>query len=100
MTLVVLNPNAHGGRARQLWHRITRPAGWTVVDRDYSGAVSSAVHNGERSFVAAGGDGTVNALLNAIVACENRPPLEEFTLGAVGLGSSNDFHKPGAHTDN
>ena len=39
-------------------------------------------------IVAAGGDGTVNGVLNAILT------NGAVALGAIGLGSSNDFHKP------
>ena len=35
------------------------------------------------------GSGTVNGVLNAILA-----QGADVTLGAIGLGSSNDFHKP------
>ncbi|TNE88112.1 MAG: hypothetical protein EP330_15760 [Deltaproteobacteria bacterium] len=51
---------------------------------------------GARRFVAAGGDGTVHTLLNALrVALPTTGVrLEDLTLGAVGLGSSNDLHKP------
>ncbi len=41
-----------------------------------------------------GGDGTVHALVEALALAPRRPPLDHLTLGAVGLGSSNDFHKP------
>jgi diacylglycerol kinase family enzyme len=57
-------------------------------------AVEHAVRNCERLFVAAGGDGTINALLNAIMNRIDRTAMERLTLGAIGLGSSNDFHKP------
>lgn len=53
--------------------------------------VSEALDNGENMFIAAGGDGTVSLLLNAIMKLSDDPSL---TIGAVGLGSSNDFHKP------
>ncbi len=53
-----------------------------------------AIDRGERNFVAAGGDGTVNALLNGICTVASSHELPGISLGAVGLGSSNDFHKP------
>jgi diacylglycerol kinase family enzyme len=48
---------------------------------------------GDGRVVAAGGDGTANALVNALLSA---PPVYTATclLGAIGLGSSNDFHKP------
>jgi diacylglycerol kinase (ATP) len=54
--------------------------------------VLKAYHEGEREFIAAGGDGTVNLLLNAIMTAGLGN--KKITLGAIGLGSSNDYHKP------
>ncbi len=55
-------------------------------------SVREAVAKGERAFIAAGGDGTVNLLLNAVM--ELGSGVTDIRIGAVGLGSSNDFHKP------
>ncbi len=54
--------------------------------------VLRAYNKGEREFIAAGGDGTVNLLLNAILVAGLDG--KKIALGAVGLGSSNDYHKP------
>jgi diacylglycerol kinase family enzyme len=53
-----------------------------------------AVGHGEGRIVAAGGDGTVNAVLGMLMHERMRDALDQMTFGAVGLGSSNDFHKP------
>jgi diacylglycerol kinase family enzyme len=55
--------------------------------------VAAALARGVGTFVAAGGDGTVHALLEALVELHARP-LEELTFGVAALGSSNDFVKP------
>ncbi len=94
--LVVLNPGARGGRGRELWSRLEgrvaerlRPR---LVETDLAGAWTRELKSaGVRIFIAAGGDGTVNLLVNALAELG---PLDRFVLGAVGLGSSNDFHKP------
>jgi diacylglycerol kinase family enzyme len=100
--LVILNPRAHGGSAARRFVHV-RPVidsnfDATVVvggpDGAWQFAVRDALERGVRLFVAAGGDGTAHALLNTLVAAPRRPPLETLTLGAVGLGSSNDLHKP------
>jgi diacylglycerol kinase family enzyme len=55
--------------------------------------VRSAVKQGEMHILAAGGDGTVNSVMNAVM--QLGPGVRTgVVLGAVGLGSSNDFHKP------
>jgi diacylglycerol kinase (ATP) len=99
--LVILNPTSGSGTARAKWERIrTRVAQRTDVMRvadttsvaDVVTEVERALHAGERLFVAAGGDGTMNHLLQVLApraACDT-----SITLGAIALGSSNDFHKP------
>jgi diacylglycerol kinase (ATP) len=56
--------------------------------------VTGAVASGVRTFIAAGGDGTVHALVEVLASEATGVPLDAFTLGGVGLGSSNDFEKP------
>ena len=100
--LVLFNPRAGGDRARERWASV-EPAvraacDPTVVELDAGGSwrdrVAEALAGGTRFVIAAGGDGTVHALVNAVVIAPGRPPLDALRLGAVGLGSSNDFHKP------
>ena len=103
-TTVLLNPRAGGGRAGDRWAAVEAmiPGPMSVIELDgdavWSRRLAAAVNRGVKMFVAAGGDGTVHALLNALVDSRGGNPLAGFTLGAVGLGSSNDFHKPIGHT--
>jgi len=92
--LVVVNPRAHGGEGLARWKRVAHLVQGTIHEGECGAAVAGAIAGGCRDFVAAGGDGTLNGVLNAIVEAKGGRPLEEFTLGSVGLGSSNDFHKP------
>lgn len=101
--LVIVNPSADGGRAWARWDRI-RSAVMTRIgpfDEYFApdvAAVRSRMHaalaRDERQFVAAGGDGTVNLVIGLLADLAPPPVLAEITVGAVGLGSSNDFHKP------
>jgi diacylglycerol kinase (ATP) len=100
--LIVLNPAAHGGRGTRRFEAV-RPSvesnfeARLVVGRSdgqWITDVHEALSRGVRIFIAAGGDGTAHALLNALVNAPRRPRLDEVTLGAIGLGSSNDLHKP------
>lgn len=49
---------------------------------------------GKTEFIAAGGDGTVNLLLESLIEQARPYLLPHVKVGAIGLGSSNDFHKP------
>jgi diacylglycerol kinase (ATP) len=99
---VLLNPAAGGNRGVARWQRtegavraVCEPR---VVETDLGGewrfTVRQEIEAGTRLFIAAGGDGTVSALADELVRARGWIPLDEFTLGAIGLGSSNDFHKP------
>ncbi len=57
-----------------------------------SSQIEKAIKGGERIFIAAGGDGTVNLIVNTLMA--SSAAKKDLILGAVGLGSSNDYHKP------
>jgi len=98
--MVFLNARASYGRAKVLWERVRpelegRVGKFRVVaiesPESAAEALRRAVADGERVFVAAGGDGTVNLLVNAAMSLDAE---DDVTLGALGLGSSNDFHKP------
>jgi diacylglycerol kinase (ATP) len=98
---IYLNPNCDYGKGRSKWQRIEKPlrrsvGNFKLEEIQSPGKlhlqVKNAIEEGERIFVAAGGDGTVNLLLNALM--NSSASKQEFVLGAIGLGSSNDFHKP------
>jgi diacylglycerol kinase family enzyme len=99
--VVLLNPNAGGGLAGRRWREVEpevhrRLGDFVLVTGSEPGLVrdlSRLVGGGSRDFVAAGGDGTVNLLLEALIAEADEAVLPCLRLGAVGLGSSNDFHK-------
>ncbi len=101
--LIVLNPTAGAGTAGAKWRRIepqvTDIVGQftLVVESDVARIeekIAAALRNGERDFIAAGGDGTVNRVMTCLLKSAPHRVLETVKLGAIGLGSSNDFHKP------
>ena len=102
---VLLNEAAHHRRAGRLWARIepalSKIAPVETVRLDAAGqwrlALASAIETGHRHFVAAGGDGTVGSLFDALYRLLGVQGLKDISFGAVGLGSSNDFHKPFAN---
>jgi len=101
--LAIVNPAAGGGKALAKWRRIeprlrrvTGPLDvlCTASRDEVLASMPALLARGHRDFLAAGGDGTVNAVLDAIVTHAGPELLPRITVGAVGLGSSNDFHKP------
>ena len=101
--VLFLNTQAAGGSALGKWERIetcfrsrfSAANVLTPTDTDeLKRLVQRSLELGEEQFVAAGGDGTVNALLNALCAVTTARERDRICLGALGLGSSNDYHKP------
>lgn len=99
---IYLNPICDYGRGQSKWEKIERPLRLRFGEFRFeqirspswlSSQVKKAVEKGERVFIAAGGDGTVNLLLNALMN-NSSAVKKEIIFGAIGLGSSNDFHKP------
>lgn len=101
--VIIINPTAGGAKTLQKWKKIES----TVCDG--YGNVSSFVLNGNglltdfidaklneghTKFIAAGGDGTVNLLLQNLLEHCTDSYLSEIKLGAIGLGSTNTFHTP------
>jgi len=101
--LIILNPNAAGGTAMEKWNKTNRLFRQSIppfIVHTMNGKagtekfVLSAIRNGETDFIAGGGDGTINTLLNILLTHTNNENVRNIRLGAIGLGSSNDFHKP------
>jgi len=98
--VVLLNDKSCGGNAANKWqtflnnYDIKECTVLKAEDTYGEDKISSALSNGETDFAAAGGDGTVNFLLNKLMNLANESQIHNLRLGAIGLGSSNDFHKP------
>ncbi|KPK83310.1 MAG: hypothetical protein AMS25_00130 [Gemmatimonas sp. SM23_52] len=100
--IVLLNPRANHGRAAERWRRLQRlveAEGRSLEVISLDGRLTPDTFTGFRqqgheAIIAAGGDGTVNAVINALMDADTDRPHEPLALGAIGLGSSNDFHKP------
>ena len=99
---LLLNTRAYGGNALKKWDKVKNSlpivefeAGHKVdINSHENSDISNAILNGERKFIAAGGDGTINYLLNEILSNPSKAIIDDIQIGAIGLGSSNDFHKP------
>jgi len=101
--IIILNSNCKGGRGLEYWNKLSPsleekfgPLNTYITSNQNEAEqlINGLVKQGERIFIAAGGDGGLNLLINSIINSKGQLPLSEFTIGAVGLGSSNDYHKP------
>lgn len=94
-TCVIFNPTARGDKARRLRSHlddIAREA--TLMPTGYAGAAqklaADAVREGFETIVAAGGDGTLNEVLNGIGDARG---FDQVRLGVLPLGTVNVFAK-------
>lgn len=101
---VLVNLDARHGIAGKLWEKIS----YKVMDSfpentevftykipcDITKVIQDLVINKNvDGIVSAGGDGSLNLILNALIKLKKNN-LTPFYLGGIGLGSSNDFLKP------
>ena len=100
---ILINPYSSAGNALRKWEKVRSKIKklcdsfllHTIYEREgWESLVRESLQSGERAFVAGGGDGTVNLLLNTLMNNATPRQLSELKIGAIGLGSSNDFHKP------
>ncbi|MFH1010687.1 MAG: diacylglycerol kinase family protein, partial [bacterium] len=61
--------------------------------KDLHQAILRECDRGDSRIVAVGGDGTVGQVVNTLMSLP-RSMRDKLILGAIGMGSSNDFHKP------
>jgi diacylglycerol kinase (ATP) len=99
--LWLIHPKAGSGRALKWWQARTSHLPeqdyWIVDDKaqNFSSRVLLELQQGRRRWVCVGGDGSLHYLINALIPRlqELKISLNEISIGAVGAGSSNDFHK-------
>ncbi len=98
---VLLNSKAGGGNAIKKWDTIKNQIDIGSATIHYSSGnytlkdkIIEAINTGETNFIIAGGDGTINLFLNLLIPAVEPDVIKEIKIGAIGIGSSNDFHKP------
>jgi diacylglycerol kinase (ATP) len=86
--LVILNPAARSERARRTWETIEKFRGakvqLTSAPGDARGLAAWGVEKGFRKVVAAGGDGTINEVVNGLAG-------SDVALGILPVGTMNVF---------
>ncbi|HEX8294778.1 MAG TPA: diacylglycerol kinase family protein [Chthoniobacteraceae bacterium] len=87
-TLIILNPAARSERAKGTWQQIKKlPRSvlrLTTAPGDARSLAAWAVEEGFKNVVAAGGDGTINEVVNGLAG-------SEVTLGVLPVGTMNVF---------
>lgn len=102
--IIVINSYCHQGKGWKRWSiirndvssRLSQPWDEVVLEKGINPEqqLLPLLNPSSRTcIISAGGDGTVNFLLNFVLNLEQKLK-EQITLGAIGLGSSNDFLKP------
>ena len=89
-TVVILNPNARGARTQRLRSQVEKLARGSVLlttaaTGDAEALARNAAEEGYEKIVAAGGDGTINEIVNGIANHHN------VALGLLPLGTMNVF---------
>lgn len=101
---IIINSNASQGKSLLKWEKI-KPIILdilpfkTVINYTHSKSeAKQIIHHLYfkeecNVFIGGGGDGTINNILNELIEITGNN-LKDVVLGGIGLGSSNDFHKP------
>lgn len=100
-TLIILNPHAAGGRARELWTKL-EPLLWdklgelvvavTQHPEEVAENLDKAVASGLTRVIAIGGDGTNNTLVNAITTFRaQHPDSPPIVFGTLPVGTGRDW---------
>ncbi|HNV68903.1 MAG TPA: diacylglycerol kinase family protein [Candidatus Ozemobacteraceae bacterium] len=104
MLHIFLNQTANRGGAGERWRlveqelqRRARPYTAHVLQApgDLDRLLPELWTQGARQFAAAGGDGTLQLVVEAVMRHVPGEQRGEIRLGAIGIGTSNDFHKKG-----
>lgn len=100
---LLLNTYAGGGSAKKKWEKIkeyinSRFEEFIIIKYDKSSKnisfIRDAISKNEKDFIVAGGDGTINLFINDLIDTVTKEEINKYKIGAIGIGSSNDFHKP------
>ena len=100
--IILINKNSGGGTALKKWNMVyprlnlngSSETFFVGANGSTDEFVLEALNKSKTNFVVAGGDGSINYFLNHIINLAEPKLLKEVKIGAIGIGSSNDFHKP------
>ena len=96
---VVVNPNAGNRKISRDWKKISTLLENAAFDFDYAitecalhaiDLTKKAISNGFRKFIAVGGDGTLNEVVNGFFL-QKDVGVEELQIGLIPVGTGNDW---------
>jgi len=96
--LVVVNPNSGKKKGKKDWNKIAKLLdknfNYTAIFTERRGHAISIVKEkileGIRNIIVAGGDGTMNEVVNAVFT-QKEVPTNSITLGIITIGTGNDW---------
>lgn len=100
-TVVIINPQAGGGRTRRLWPTLrdtldttlgTYATRWTRRPGEATEHARAALHDGYNRIVAVGGDGTLNEVANGFFE-DGAHIQSEAVLVPISCGTGSDFRR-------
>ena len=100
---LILNKYAAGGRVEKKWEHvkdaiIQRFDNINIIDLQnhmtLETVIKEAFEKDDKDFIIAGGDGTINLFINKLIGTTDVKEIKDVRIGSIGIGSSNDFHKP------
>jgi diacylglycerol kinase (ATP) len=101
--IIVINPYCHQGKGWKRWMNIREDVNRTlglstsemILEKGVvlKNTLEPILTNDRTIIISAGGDGSIHYLVNYLLSLPQQQ-VEQTTLGAIGLGSSNDFLKP------
>lgn len=98
---LILNPQAGGGKAAKLEKKIYQQMhsagiGFEAFKTNYAGeaetAAVKAIKAGYNKIMVAGGDGTLNEVINGVLSQNVKTP-EEILIAQIPIGTGNDWRK-------
>lgn len=101
--VIIINPLCSGGKGWKKWLSVKNELYRRLKTVPREIVLEQGVHlqqelslptgDNEACLISAGGDGSINYLVNVLMRLDETV-REKLTIGAIGLGSSNDFLKP------
>ncbi|MGB3075793.1 MAG: diacylglycerol kinase family protein [Chitinophagales bacterium] len=96
---VLVNPAAGGFKAKKKWPAISLMLQKEGIDficqfsksaEDIISTISEAIQKGFRKFIAVGGDGTLNLIINGIFS-QHEVSSDKITVAIIPIGTGNDW---------